>query len=1219
MTNPTFDALSAAPISVSLPPISTTPGVIQSGTISGKNGLKEAFTGALRSKHIKDQIIRIVANDLTGLIGILYGRYITGARISQQDISVEGLDAIWQLLNLQTGNYDLLHIEKEILTRKLKQSLGLDLQSILDAAQFNPDADLIELFEQQAAARLISEPVKAKLEDSLFHEVVRPVNDDSVLKLSLSLARELFPQPPSGIFGNSAENISNLACSIGGELARTAGGASPSSGRDEISNITKESAVCQPAAIDSGCAEASTSVAAPESSGVREAQDPGEAAPLPAPSSIKPAVRAGGTALKTSHSCAPDSSEVVADDAVVASPSAQLLQQPQPLMPKVIKPATPRHVLESASEQLVEVDLTTVIPCTSIEVQVEQDLVEQDLVVLQAGENPALAVTVDTRSEHTPVLSRELFDGIPVPSLDELADLIASSYKSAVEPVGQPVEVAPLSEPEQIATSSPKPVLQATDTVAATDIVTEIAAEVTADTVLPAQISALQTVAEPLSSTQRAAEVAEVTEVTKAPADDTLACSSSDAEPDQAPAPVAELPPVNYVVVPDARETVTTVNEDSSVNFVIVKTEEAAECVEPAVVEESRSGYDLDALNAIPTPGAKPSGIVATQNQKMVVLQDLEATLTRARSGSTTGQFKAITSERLKPSPGAVPPPGPSATDTARLRTGEFKKPQPAQEPSQKRAGSQSYQKLRQQTPGGSYKETSQLYIADLQKKMTVDNKKFVETGKQNAISRPLDRNMLAIAAAVCVIICFAVGVRLIMGANESLSAADAKLRAGDSKGAAEIYSRIIQNEPVNPAAYAGRAAATANTAAESSLADYEKALDLKPDATEIRVKYAALLFKQGRGPEALSQANSVLNREPENPGAHLVIGMCQSRMGKFEEAIPSLEIAFKSNVGSRAEVCHYLYEACLHCKRKPEASLYIDEAIKVAPQNARYLLDRARLKVSDGNFVPARKDLMQAVTIAPLNAECRYLLGICDYEQHLIRPAIANWTEALNRGYNPADVLLHRGHAYLELGQYHQALADLEQYLQFKPDDREALNHRNVALFQSRRRMPVVATVQSEQVVRRPVQFKGDAVNAGYNALRAKDSTSAISILNEAVKVNPDNPMARKYLAYAHLREGNVQSAVRQFQAWNYLQPVPTKEMWHFAKTSMGAGKYGEAAQVYEEIVKSEPSNTSARIQLIKACSLAGDNEKARALCLEAMTSAKNPHDYQRFKVLMP
>lgn len=306
--------------------------------------------------------------------------------------------------------------------------------------------------------------------------------------------------------------------------------------------------------------------------------------------------------------------------------------------------------------------------------------------------------------------------------------------------------------------------------------------------------------------------------------------------------------------------------------------------------------------------------------------------------------------------------------------------------------------------------------------------------------------------------------------------------------------------------------------------------------------------------------------------------------------------------------------------KRKKEAAKYIDEAVKAAPANSTYLVERARFKIGQSDFSAARRDLEAAVALAPLIAEPRYLLGICNFEEHKIRLAISDWTDAVNRGFANADVYYRRGRAYLQVQQYHEALADLDRYLQSCPDNRDAKLSRDMAQAQVRKMMPVIVTQAPRQRVAKFRRYEGTTdVTAGVSALQAKDTVSAVDILTKAVKANPDDPQARKYLAYAQLSAGDLENASRQFQAWSYLQPVPASEMWLFGKKMMSAGKYGEAARVFGELVKADPSNSTARIQLIKSCALAGESERAQTLCREAMTSARDHAEYQRYKVLMP
>ncbi|MBY0546864.1 MAG: tetratricopeptide repeat protein [Candidatus Obscuribacterales bacterium] len=644
---------------------------------------------------------------------------------------------------------------------------------------------------------------------------------------------------------------------------------------------------------------------------------------------------------------------------------------------------------------------------------------------------------------------------------------------------------------------------------------------------------------------------------------------------------------------------------------------------------DAKSEFDPESLDAIPTP---VTVVVAAQNQKLVVIRDLEETLARARRGTAdradvTGAVSRMSTELRMPHD-----PGNGRSTGSFLKgknTGSFVKS----------TGTGSFVKGRTTgsfaaaaaaTDRGAQqdlsKESSEIYIDDLTRKSSVDQRKFIDTGRHEAVSfersrKTARKNFAAIAAAVCVVICFGVGFTMILGANESLSEADSKLRCGDLVGACDLYNKLLAKDPNNFAAYAGRGAAVALQSPDAAVKDYQKALSLKPGATAIREKFADLLLRQGKVAQAIAQAKIILAGEPANVNASRVQGICLIKLGSFSDAIAPLRTALASQSGNRAELCYYLYKATAHIGRKDEAALYIEEAVQLAPTNVRYLIDRARFRISSANYANAMKDLTEAGKLAPLNPEPRYLIGICAYEQSNLKHAIASWTEALNRGFDHPDLYKHRGHALFESGAFAASVHDLDRYLAAKPDDKIARQRRESAMTQVKRTNPSARVIDAPQAktLRTAVYYGSNAVDSGYKALQAGDDASAVRLLNKAVQADPNNATARKYLAYAHLHSGSMDKAVAQFQAWNYLQPIPPSEMFLFGRTLMKAGKYAQAAQVFDDLVNADPGNSSARVQLIKAFSLAGQTERARSICLKSMSEAKDKTEYESYRVVMP
>ncbi len=163
----------------SIPPISareghtTASGVIKAGSLSTRNGLREALSEATGPTSTGKQIIRVVADNLTGLIYISNGHFITGARTSENEIILEGVDAIRRLLILQSGVYDVIAVERDALLKNLKQSLAIDARFLLYTSQQHPERSLMDIFEQQTRKQPDQQNLLANGQKP-FSEVVIP-------------------------------------------------------------------------------------------------------------------------------------------------------------------------------------------------------------------------------------------------------------------------------------------------------------------------------------------------------------------------------------------------------------------------------------------------------------------------------------------------------------------------------------------------------------------------------------------------------------------------------------------------------------------------------------------------------------------------------------------------------------------------------------------------------------------------------------------------------------------------------------------------------------------------------------------------------------------------------------------------------------------------------------------------------------------------------------
>lgn len=429
--------------------------------------------------------------------------------------------------------------------------------------------------------------------------------------------------------------------------------------------------------------------------------------------------------------------------------------------------------------------------------------------------------------------------------------------------------------------------------------------------------------------------------------------------------------------------------------------------------------------------------------------------------------------------------------------------------------------------------------------------------------------------------------------------------------GSHKVASNVVADESTK---YADRAAAVASVQPIAALEIYRKALDLKPESIELRLKYAALLLRQNRTEEALAEAKLVLETDLESSEAQRIAGICHERTGDPTSAIPLLESVLEKGYGARADICFNLYLCALKLDHRNQAEMYIDEAIDDSPSSVRYRLDRAKLKIAMSKFDEARNDLLLCADLAPQNGESKFLLGMCDAHAQRFRTAIGNYALAESLGYSDPSLYFERSKAFSHLERYHEALADINRYIERHPDDAKAIRRQGMYESAMRYRTGLARSLTNES----RYSSVSEAISDGYNALNNGQTAKAIKILSAVVSANPGEPLARKYLAHAHLRSDKFDDAVIQFEKWNELDAAPADDVLSFGTALLDREQYKLAAEVVSILVESQPNNHQARMILVKALDLDGQSGAAKDACRQGLTRTRNKRELDFYNSIL-
>lgn len=129
----------------------------------------------------------------------------------------------------------------------------------------------------------------------------------------------------------------------------------------------------------------------------------------------------------------------------------------------------------------------------------------------------------------------------------------------------------------------------------------------------------------------------------------------------------------------------------------------------------------------------------------------------------------------------------------------------------------------------------------------------------------------------------------------------------------------------------------------EDTVADYKRVVELAPDRSDLRLRYADVLVSYALLPEALPHLERLHREQPDNLNLLGSLATCRFLLGQTDEA--------------RA---------------------LFDQLLAARPDDLVGLIHRAKLRLQSGDPTGAEADIRRAIATDPYNADSFYTLSMC-------------------------------------------------------------------------------------------------------------------------------------------------------------------------------------------------------------------------------------------------
>src|SRR3990167_3580126 len=325
-----------------------------------------------------------------------------------------------------------------------------------------------------------------------------------------------------------------------------------------------------------------------------------------------------------------------------------------------------------------------------------------------------------------------------------------------------------------------------------------------------------------------------------------------------------------------------------------------------------------------------------------------------------------------------------------------------------------------------------------------------------------------------------------------------------------------------------------------------QQGIRLHPDDKRLRLTYARLLVEQGRMDDAKGEFTTLLQQFPQDDDLRFSLALVCLEAEAWREAIVYLEELIERD--SHVDAAHYNLARAYEALDEKDSALIeyalVGPSDDFLPAQAR----QAQLLFDGKRPAEASRRLSQARTTQPDYAIQLYLIeveALASHQQHeqawqLVQRALEQFPDDLNLLYTRAMLAEKRDD--LELLEQ-----DLRFILEREPDNSMALNALGYTL-----------------------------------ADRTKRYAEAKELIEQALRLNPQDPAILDSLGWVNYRMGNLDEAERLLR--QALQRFPDHEVAaHLGEVLWARGKQREARKVWANALKQQPDSTLLRSPLLR------------------------------------
>ncbi len=211
--------------------------------------------------------------------------------------------------------------------------------------------------------------------------------------------------------------------------------------------------------------------------------------------------------------------------------------------------------------------------------------------------------------------------------------------------------------------------------------------------------------------------------------------------------------------------------------------------------------------------------------------------------------------------------------------------------------------------------------------------------------------------------------------------------------------------------------------------------LGLAISTTTVKADYDAALnlFKQKKYTEAIPLLEEWCNKYPKDPRGAYLLAQCYRSTKQNQKAIDRLNIILEHHPD--ADNCRFLMGTLLLPTSPAEATIHLQRAVKVDPENAQYNYYLGSALMAQKKYSESETYLQKAVTVTPGNTRAQLDLGRVLLLNNKAADAIKHLKIAA-KGNDKENALYFLGLAQIQSKDFNGAVSTFSDAVNLTPGD---------------------------------------------------------------------------------------------------------------------------------------------------------------------------------------